>query len=1085
MVQALQGRVRFGAFQLDPKAGELYGNGETIILQDQQLKVLLMLIEREGELATREEIRNRLWPNGTVVDWDHSINNAVKNLRRLLCDNAQQPQYIETLASRGYRLKVPVEWIPQNGSADEPLPRPEGGTPDSVATTVPIARLSIGSLTGKVVSHYRVLELIGGGGMGLVYRAEDLKLGRAVALKFLPDEVGDDPQACERFQREAKAVSALDHANICSVYEFDEHEGHPFIVMQLLQGRTLRDHIAEGRFRLSRPEGLEIAIQIAAGLEAAHEKGILHRDIKPANIFITEKNVAKIVDFGIAKMLEVHGSESHSTNVGLSGAPEPLQSANTEPHGVPIPSGASVDAADIAGLAELPISPAIESRSDDSAAGLGWSAAAPAKAANTLTRTGMTLGTAAYMSPEQVRGERLDARSDIFSLGLVLYEMATGVRAFPGETAVLVRKAILDSQPVAMPQSGPAVAPELQTVIQKAMDKDRAQRYQSAAELRAALEGLRPATPVEVPPRWTDKILLAVVAAIFVLVVGALIWWWRRPMSSYAFQKFSMAPLTETGNVWLADISPDGRYLAYIDDESGKQSLWLQQLSSSSTVRLFGPVSNLRPGIRFTPDGSYIYFSRDDPEGGGRNLYRIPVLGGAPEKQPPEAFHDVFYQVDFSPDGKQIVFARRTRNGNSLVIANLDGSNARTLLTLPATQPLAMPAWSPSGKQIAFLLDEKSSGAFNALSVVSVNDGKERRVLQNVFSMFGVDWLGDESGLVVTAPPQRKQPGIWIVSYPRGTLRRMTTDLTDYFGVSATKSGMSIATVQKRLDSSLWIAPAGDPSQVTQLREGAGKRDGMMGVAWLPDGNLVYVSEQGEERNSLWTISRDGRDRRRLSTGDADMHPAAPSAGGKIVFARVDSVSGVHDIWESSLDGSTAKRLTSGSSAKLGPDISPDGTWITYATFEGPMKMSLASGQITNIGPPSGEYPTISPDGKWIAFVATDEQTSQDVIQIVAYDQKTPSRLLPFIQEPQVPVSANLGSSPIRWTADGKAITYVRTKNGVSNIWIQPIDGSPARQLTSFTSMYIWRHAWSPDGKYLVLARGNFSRDAVMLTDER
>jgi len=211
---------------------------------------------------------------------------------------------------------------------------------DSDSEALPKAKLSVGRLTGKVVSHYRVLEVIGGGGMGLVYRAEDLKLGRAVALKFLPEEVGDDPRARERFEREAHAVSALNHSNICTVYDLDEHAGHPFIAMELLQGKTLRDHLAEGRFRLTQPEGLEIAIQIAAGLEAAHEKGIIHRDIKPANIFITEKDVAKILDFGVVKVLQVDVPESHSTNGRLSGAPEHPHPANPGPDGAPAGDGA-------------------------------------------------------------------------------------------------------------------------------------------------------------------------------------------------------------------------------------------------------------------------------------------------------------------------------------------------------------------------------------------------------------------------------------------------------------------------------------------------------------------------------------------------------------------------------------------------------------------------------------------------------------------------------------------------------------------------------------------------------------------------
>jgi DNA-binding winged helix-turn-helix (wHTH) protein len=314
-------RVRLGAYEFDLRAGELLRGEARVVLQEQPLQILRMLVEAHGEVVTREEIKQRLWPNDTVVEFDHSIHTAINKLRKAFDDPANAPAYIETVARRGYRLMVPVET--SGDSSGDSSSGESDARPDLGVEIPPKAKLEVGRLTGKVVSHYRVLEVIGGGGMGLVYRAEDLKLGRAVALKFLPEEVGDDPKARERFEREAHAVSALNHLNICTVHDFDEYEGHPFIAMELLQGKTLRDHLADGRFRLTQPEGLEIAIQIASGLEAAHEKGIIHRDIKPANIFITEKNVAKILDFGVAKVLSIETSEHpRPANIGPDGAPE-------------------------------------------------------------------------------------------------------------------------------------------------------------------------------------------------------------------------------------------------------------------------------------------------------------------------------------------------------------------------------------------------------------------------------------------------------------------------------------------------------------------------------------------------------------------------------------------------------------------------------------------------------------------------------------------------------------------------------------------------------------------------------------------
>ncbi len=479
MGNTLPDRVRLGVFEVDLRAGELRDGKSTVSLQEQPLLVLRLLVEEAGGIVTREEIRQKLWPNDTVVDWDRGINTAIRKLRQALRDSAEEARYVETIGRRGYRLLVPVERIPELG---DPSSSSDGGGVSNGGAAVLRAKAENASLVGRKVSHYRALGVIGGGGMGLVYEAEDLKLGRRVALKFLPGDLAWDPTALHRFEREARAASSLDHPNICSIYEIEEHEGQPFIVMPLLQGETLRDRLAGvaiGRSTLPLDELLDIATQICDGLQAAHDKGIIHRDIKPANIFLTAAGQVKILDFGLAKQV----------------SPSPAGD------GVQVEGGAAAAAALRAGSVPLD---------------------------ETITRIGAAMGTAGYMSPEQIRGEKLDARTDLFSVGLVLYEMATGQRAFSGYTDVMVQQAILNQTPAPAREQNATIPAKLAAILERAIRKNREERYQSAAELRADLRAVADQSleteseKVHVGWRWK---WLAAAAIVWVATIAAGLYW--------------------------------------------------------------------------------------------------------------------------------------------------------------------------------------------------------------------------------------------------------------------------------------------------------------------------------------------------------------------------------------------------------------------------------------------------------------------------------------------------------------------------------------------------------------------------------
>ncbi len=601
-IERSQGVARFEDFELDLRAGELRQRDDKVVrLPEQPFRILLTLLEHPREVVSREEIRKKLWPNDTVVEFEHSISAAMSRLRQALGDSGDEPRYIETLARRGYRWMVPVEWVEASPAiAASPL--------ISAATNPRTGE----NLIGKKVSHYRILEVLSGGGMGVVYKAEDLRLGRSVAVKFLGEEFIGDHRALERFEREARAISALDHPNICTIYEVEEHEGQPFIVMQLLQGQTLRQRIESagpGQSAFCQGELINLGMQIAAGLEAAHERGIIHRDVKPANIFITNRGEIKLLDFGLAKL------------VGADGLPD--------------------------------ASPAEQQHETDQK-----DRALVRAQGSSATLAGAMVGTASYMSPEQVRGERLDVRSDLFSFGVVLYEMATGHRPFHRDEPHAVHDAILNDTPPSPFRLNPHLHAQLEPIISKTLAKDREKRYQSASELYRDLKRLeRHMGSVQIGHALTRAVPDAVAPAATIGDTTPAVW--------------------RAGDVVRQKYFLEAAFAILLMAAYGAYHFWRPQKAPSQPAKLSQISHWNKPmnGARLSPDGRMVAFS--SPVGMDEQIFVMLTSGG----ESLQVTHDEGYKEldNFSPDGTEIYYASALGHDQEWAVPTMGGTPRRVV----------------------------------------------------------------------------------------------------------------------------------------------------------------------------------------------------------------------------------------------------------------------------------------------------------------------------------------------------------------------------------------------------------------------